>query len=324
MGKATGIAWTRSSFNPWWGCQAVSPGCDHCYAEAWAKRTGRDFNKRTRTSVPYWKQPLLWDKLVARERETGRIAVPTRKPIRPRPEWQKPGFWPVFPSLCDPFDNEVPEQWRVDFFRLIDATPNLTWLLLTKRIGNVEKMHPGGDYENVWLGASIVNQPEADRDLPKLMAVRGVAKLFVSYEPALGPVDFSRFLGTFRCDEEVDGAPCDANGFLVNFPLANGVRRCPACGSLALQEKRGIDQIIVGGESSQGGKQARPFDLEWARSTVRQCREAGVACFVKQLGSNPINGNDSGHPINDWGFKDRAGADPDEWPEDLRVQEFPA
>lgn len=276
MGERTGIAWTRSTFNPWIGCSAVSPGCLHCYAEAWAKRTGRDFNMRTRTSVQYWKHPLLWNNMAAYEINGGQW-----------PDWHKPGFWPVFPSLCDPFDNEVPAEWHADFWRLIRATPNLTWLLLTKRIGNVKKMHPGGDYPNVWIGASIVNQEEADRDLNRLLAVPA-AKRFVSYEPALGPINFAPWLTPIRCVSP------DPHG----------------------RDQR-IDQIIVGGESSQGGKKARLFNIGWAYDTLDQCRAADVACFIKQLGSNPYG------MLGHLPFKDRAGADPAEWPEQLRVQEFP-
>jgi protein gp37 len=95
-------------------------------------------------------------------------------------------------SLADVFDNEVPTQWRNDLFTLIWETPALTWLLLTKRIGNARHMLPFTTLRNVWLGATIVNQEEADRDVPKLLATPA-AKRFISYEPALGPVDWTSF-----------------------------------------------------------------------------------------------------------------------------------
>jgi protein gp37 len=251
MAEVTGIAWTDSTFNPWIGCTKVGPGCDHCYAEALDKRHrwggathwGAGV-PRKRTSPDYWRKPLAWN----------RKAEASGQP------------WRVFcASLADVFDNEVPEEWRGDLWRLIRATPALTWLLLTKRIGNVAKMHPGGHYPNVWIGATIVNAEEAERDAPKLLAVRGVAKRFVSYEPALGPVDWSKYPG--------------------------------------------IDWIIVGGESTQGAK-ARTFNVRWAWDTITQSHDTGAAPFVKQLGSLQ-------------GLKDRAGADPAEWDERLRVQEFP-
>jgi len=246
MGERSEIAWTDSTFNPWIGCTKVGPGCDHCYAEALDKRhrwhgdTHWGAGKpRMRTSAANWKKPLTWNAK----------AAASSKP------------WRVFcASLADVFDNEVPDEWRTDLWELIAATPRLTWLLLTKRIGNVRYPMPA----NVWLGATIVNQEEADRDVPKLLAVRASVR-FVSYEPALGPVDWTKYPG--------------------------------------------LDWIIVGGESTQGGK-AREFNLEWAYNTIEQAVDIGAAPFVKQLGSLH-------------GLKDRAGADPNEWPIGLRIQKFP-
>lgn len=311
MAETTGIAWTDSTFNPWIGCTKVSPGCDNCYAETLDKRHrwGGDTHwgagkPRMRTSAANWRKPLAWNRKAA---ESG-----------------KP--WRVFcASLADVFDNEVPRDWRVDLWNLIEATPHLTWLLLTKRIGNFLRIWSGWTPPpNVWIGATIVNQEEADRDIPKLLATPA-AKRFVSYEPALGPI-------TWR------DPPND-----IGEPRFSYLERVDGEGPR-------IDWIIVGGES---GPWARPFNIQWARDTVNQCRLAGVAPFVKQLGSFVIDRNDGGfegdgddrwpagtankldeHPF---GYvdeaqgspvrirlKDRAGADPAEWPEDLRVQEFPA
>lgn len=293
MGETTGIAWTRSTFNPVIGCTRISPGCDSCYAEAldrrhrWGGATHWGAGvPRMRTSESNWNKVHRWNKLAEAEQRTGLLT--------PKSDWPgKVGFWPVFcASLADVFDNEWPDGAREDLWRLIRATPNLSWLLLTKRIGNVEKMHPGGDYQNLWIGASIVNQPEADRDLPKLLAVKGAAKLFVSYEPALEAVDFSAYVGK------------SIPGF---YPT------------------RGIDWIIVGGESSQGKNKARAFDLEWARETVAQCKAASVACFVKQIGSTAFDSERTASGQSESvRTKDRVGADPAEWPADLRVQQFPS
>ena len=316
MGKVSAISWTRSTFNPWIGCTKVGPGCDHCYAEALdaRHRYGNATHwgngvPRHRTTASYWAKPLHWNKIAAMEKENGSCVSGSGKRGKhasgiPAEVWHAPGFWPVFPSLCDPFDNEVPREWLIDFIGLIRATPHLTWLLLTKRIGNAEKMMPEiAIFQNVWLGGSIVNQEEADRDIPKLLVVPA-AKRFVSYEPALGPVDWRQ----------------------IPVPGTHG----------DMCDLREIDQIIVGGESNQGGAKARPFNVEWAYSTLRQCRAAGVACFIKQLGSNCAYAGDR-HPwfqgrydqaaVADYDgvrqLKDRAGADPSEWPYDLRVQEFP-
>ena len=163
MSANSAIEWTDHTFNPWWGCQKVGPGCDHCYAETLDKRTGGQHwgpgAERRRTSVKNWHDPVRWNKQAdAFFAEHGR---------RQR----------VFcASMADVFDNAVDPQWRDDLFALILATPNLDWLLLTKRIGNVGNMLPvpfdfDKHYPNVWIGATIVNQEEADRDIPKLLAV---------------------------------------------------------------------------------------------------------------------------------------------------------
>lgn len=308
MAEKTSIAWTDATFNPWIGCTKVGPGCDHCYAEAMDKR--RRWKgathwgvgvPRMRTSKANWRNPLTWQ----RHAERGLL-----------PDGQTPhgGRSPrVFcASLADVFDNEAPEEWRHDLWDLIELTPRLTWLLLTKRIGNAMRMLRTHDWAassrwNVWIGATIVNAEEAARDVPKLLATPA-AKHFVSYEPALGPVDWTRYPG--------------------------------------------IDWIIVGGESTQGAK-AREFPVRFAASTVRQARKIGAAPFVKQLGANVIARNDAGFEgdgDDEWpagtadkvehdpfGYreeyqgapvrvrlKDRAGEDPAEWPEALRVREFPA
>ena len=281
MSEKTGIAWTTSSWNPWIGCTEVSPGCDNCYARVLDKRHKWGGGVHWGAGVPRhrtknWGTPLAWNKKAAAAGER----------------------WTVFPSLCDPFDNEVPEEWRADLFDLIAETPNLTWLLLTKRIGNATKMMPfterGYVLPNMWLGASVVNQEEADRDIPKLLATPAV-KRFVSYEPALGPVDFGAWVGPIP---DIGGIEDDIYG-------------------------RGLDWIIVGGESSQGGAKARPFDLAWARQIVSQCKAAGVPVFVKQLGSNAISHGHNPGERRPFFTKDRAGADPVEWPADLKVQDLP-
>lgn len=303
MAEASGIAWTRSTFNPWIGCTKVGPGCDHCYAENQdsRKRWGGVVHwgpgvPRMRTSASNWHGPVKWNKQAPSSSFAGRK-----------------GFWPVFcASLADVFDNEVDVQWRADLMKLIEDTPNLSWLLVTKRIGNVARMvEEAGDYidrgegwqsmwgqgvwpDNVRLMITAVNQEEVDRDVPKLLALP--CKNGVSYEPALGPVDWRQYLHAHWCK-------------LLDL---GGTTTCDC--------QPRLDWIIVGGESSQGAP-ARLFDLDWARSTVVQCKAAGVACFVKQLGSAWATPNDSGErlPVK----RDRAGADPSEWPADLRVREFP-
>jgi len=180
MGENSKIEWCDHTFNPFVGCTKISPACDHCYAEAWAKRTGNDAlwqSERRRTTDANWRQPLKWN----REAERGGVR---RK---------------VFcASLADVFDNQVPLHWRDDLWCLICKTPWLDWLLLTKRPQNIAKMLPPGDlwqpwpWPNVWLGCTAENQEEADRRIPHLLAVPAAVR-FLSCEPLLGPVSLRRW-----------------------------------------------------------------------------------------------------------------------------------
>lgn len=319
MAKETKISWCDSTFNPFIGCTKIGPGCDHCYAEVQdsRKRWGGTTHwgagvARYRTSASNWAQPLKWNKAAAASGKVHRVFCA---------------------SLADFADNDVDPDWQRDLARLIAQTPSLFWLLCTKRIGNVPALYRQwmreGFPPNVRILITICNQEEADRDIPKLLALP--CKNGISYEPALGPVDWSRWLGS-QCDR---GSVPGPHGF--------GGVTCPRCGgNRALDGCGGLEWIIVGGESAQGGHQARPFDIAWARDTITQCKAAGVPVFVKQLGSlvyGPVIGPRVTDPTTEsfrvgrtkegnqfpYGpiFKDRAGADPTEWPEDLRVREFP-
>jgi protein gp37 len=297
VAESTNIAWATSTFNPWIGCTKVSPGCEHCYASVStpARALGVTWGggqERRRTSESNWMKPLAWDR---KARETGQP-------------------WRVFcGSLCDVFDNEVSRAWRRDLFTLIDATPYLTWMLLTKRIGNAagmlhENMAAPYPWPNVWLGATVVNQDEADRDIPKLLAVPAAVR-FLSIEPMLGPINLRNLhIGSDTAIHREWGVPSKHD----HLDCLHG----------ALRSR--VDWVIVGGESDQPGMKARTLRLEWARDIARQCKGAGVPCFVKQLGSRPVEYVDGDYPNVVLGYlKDRAGADPAEWPEDLLVREFP-
>jgi protein gp37 len=231
----TNIEWTDHTFNPWMGCTKVSPGCDHCYAERdmdhrlkrvqWGPQ-----GERVRTVPANWRKPVAWNA----NHELFYATHGRRQRV-------------FCASLADVFDNAVDPAWRRDMFALIEATPNLDWLLLTKRIGNVRSMVPvswvtKGWPGNVWLGSSIVNQGEADRDIPKLLALPARVR-FLSMEPLLGPVDLR-----FRIQPAFQGP---------------------------------VDWVIVGGES---GPQARPMHPDWARSLRDQCAAAGVPFLFKQWG----------------------------------------
>lgn len=273
MAENSNIEWTRHTFNPWIGCQKVGPGCDHCYAEAWDARgmqgVGRRWGPhapRTRTSASNWRSPIKWNK----------AAEGTRHRV-------------FCASLADVFDNHpsILPEWREDLWALIRATPNLDWLMLTKRPGNIAKMLPpdwGRGYPNVWLGCTVVNQEEADRDVPKLLAVPAAIR-FLSMEPLLGPVDLGMiWLRRFG------GKPTDLSNRLGDYvqPLRGNFTDSPK-----------INLVIVGGES---GPHARPMHPDWARSLRDQCGAAGVPFFFKQWGEwGPSSPEEAaGNPRSGW------------------------
>lgn len=178
MAENSAIEWTHHTFNPWIGCTKVSPACDHCYAEAWDKRYegGTHWGaKAERRRTKTWGMPIKWNKQAA---DAGmRLRV-------------------FCASLADVFDNQVPEEWRSDLWDLIRKTPNLDWLLLTKRPQNILKMLPGDwglGYDNVWMGTTVENQIEADRRIPYLVRVPAAVR-FLSMEPLLGPVELGDHL----------------------------------------------------------------------------------------------------------------------------------
>lgn len=288
MSEVSSIEWTRSTFNPWWGCTEIGPGCDHCYAKALAGRFGTEWGvgaERRIFADKHWNEPLHWEKKAAAEQAKDPTAT-----------------WRVFcASMGDVFDNEAPEGQRELLWALIEATPHLTWLLLTKRIGNVKKMVPahwtpetlwdgaalyesGGWPRNVWLGASICNQEEADRDIPKLLATPARVR-FLSMEPLLGEVDLNRLYS----ERTMEGGGLEQRwdscltGKRFN-PWADGDVPCPK-----------VDWVIVGGES---GNLARPMSPDWARSLRDQCKAAEVPFLFKQWGEwIPMLGQVEGVPV---------------------------
>lgn len=273
MAEHTSIEWADHTWSPWEGCTKVSPACDLCYAarrNSWLKG-GSNWGPgapRLEFSEDHWDKPIRWNAK----------AVAAGKRMR------------VFPSICDPFDNEVRPDLRGDFFELIRQTPHLDWLLLTKRIGNAVSMvrshgaiaGNGIRYlpDNAWLGATIATQQEFDRDVPKLLRTRaelGALVLFLSIEPMLGPIQAtSLYVGS---NSRIPGVPA---GHDHVDPL---------------RLYGGIDWVICGGESGPG---ARPMHPEWARSLRDQCEQAGVPFLFKQWGDWAPRGPESmGYPVVD-------------------------
>lgn len=322
----TNIEWTDETWNPTKGCSRVSPGCDNCYAMGQARRQdkpGKPYHGLTIYRESGARKGVDW---------SGRVRfVPEMldAPLR----WRKPRR--VFVnSMSDLFHESLSNEQIAAVFGVMAACPQHTFQVLTKRSKRMREWFEWADAEtrrglitkhgtplalcaslaadhvgegiligllertswslpNVWLGVSAEDQQRADERIPDLLATPAVVR-FVSAEPLLGPVDLTRI----------------RHGSDPDLPVLP-------------------DWVIVGGESGQG---ARPCDVAWIRSIVAQCRAAGVACFVKQLGARPeqrcvIHGRQwrevPGCPRCPREIEHRKGGNPEEWPSDLRVREFP-
>lgn len=373
MGQETKIAWCHATFNPWRGCQRVSPGCERCYAEAQAKRNPAVLGvwgpqgTRVVASEAMWRGPVRWNAEAARAGERRRVFCASLADVFE--DWLGDmvdasgkrllaNEW--LPSLgVGSGDRLAMSHVRERLGRLIIDTPGLHWLLLTKRAENAALMaedhmfgvSPDGSVwpPNVWLGTTVEDQRRADERIPVLLKTPAAVR-FLSVEPLLGPVNLLGHLldgpdpGRCRCGHGHGFTRCPNTGGVAPACHARG------CGCERVRRVNGIHWVIVGGESGPG---ARPCRVEWVRSVVRQCRRAGVSCFVKQLGSNVIDRNDSfgGWTDRQWpeNLEDRAvieehihghreeyqgadvrvrladkkGGDVEDWPPDLRVREFP-
>lgn len=173
--KTTDISWTTSTFNPWWGCEKVSPGCKNCYADAFSARLGLKLwgpgSTRRQFKLDHWKQPLHWDDAAKKSGQPHRVFCG---------------------SMCDVFeDHPIANEERERLWSLIHLTPHLTWQLLTKRADRIRQGLPDtwgmGGYENVWIGVSAENQEWWDKRVPLLVKIPCMT-LFVSAEPLIGPI----------------------------------------------------------------------------------------------------------------------------------------
>ena len=190
MGENSKIQWTDNTFNPWVGCTRVSPACDNCYAAngIFAKFNGVEWGKGTPrhlTGDDNWKKPVSWNRKAAKEGIHRKVFCA---------------------SLADVFEDhpDLP-PWRERLWALIDDTPNLDWLLLTKRPGNIPKMMPEGGFgPNVWLGTTVESQEFAKGRIKQLLRVPAAVH-FLSCEPLLGPLDLREWLSTGRLDWVIAG-----------------------------------------------------------------------------------------------------------------------
>lgn len=327
MGATTEIQWAHHTFNPWRGCTKVHAGCTNCYAEAnySVKMHGVKWGPngtRVRLSDAGWKEPLKWNRAAEKAGDRRRVFCASLADVFE--DWDGPILDHEGKRLKKAFGNGACDvtldDLRSRLFELIDSTPWLDWLLLTKRPENVAKMWPIrqdvtyvpeagalNDWqlnrrENVWLGTSISDQPTAIEWLDRLRHNRSlVPVLFASAEPLLGPIKF--------CECFV-GDNCTPNN------------TCRNCGRPMLGGGF-VDLLIVGGES---GPNARPCDVRWIRSLAKQCKAAEVPIFVKQLGSKAfigdlIHSEDEGNALE---LNDKKGGDIKEFPEDLRIRQMPS
>lgn len=298
--SGTTIQWTDKTWNPVTGCTKVSPGCAHCYAEGVAERFW---------STQYPKVEFCGEQL-PRAREFTDVMEHLNRLDQPL-RWRKPSRIFVN-SMSDLFHENVSDEFISHVFAIMALTPQHTYQILTKRAQrmrdyvNTMSIDPdaycfawASNYErddlrptpalkseawplpNVWLGVSVENQHFADERIPLLLETPAAIR-FISAEPLLGPVTLRDWPKMFRNDH-------------VGDPTG-----------VAYQS---LDWVIVGGESGIG---ARPFNLDWARTIIEECRVSGVPVFIKQLGRN----------LYLW--KNHKGGDMAEWPEDLRIRDFPA
>ena len=170
MAETTEISWTDSTFNPWWGCTKISPGCDHCYAQAFDHRLGGDHwgsrNPRRMLSDDNWQEPFRWNRKAEAQGVRHKVFCG---------------------SMCDWADKHAPRELRERLWNVIRQTPYLDWLMLTKRPNNARRYLPDDwhdGYPNVWLGVTVEN---GKHGLPRVDKVRGIpaAMRFLSIEPLL-------------------------------------------------------------------------------------------------------------------------------------------
>jgi protein gp37 len=350
MGAKTSIEWTDggSTWNPirarnretdkvGWFCVHESDGCKFCYAEA--------INRRLGTRVDYKAQNLDRVYLFLDEEVL-------MQPLR----WKRPRK--IFPnSMTDWMADFVPDEWIDKMMAVMALCPHHTFLPLTKRAERMRDYckslgrhhtedrvslalkamakrgeipvdsacwytlgNNGWNFQNVWLGVSVEDQRRADERIPLLLDTPAAVR-WISAEPLLEAIDIEQYLRCRGCGYTAADRRLHGDHHLCKSPSAT------------------LDWVVIGGESGTG---ARPFNIEWARSIIAQCKAAGVPVFMKQLGSVPILGESDiglgwpdgtrfGNPRQEKVLngrcillRDRKGGDISEWHPDLRVREFPA
>lgn len=375
MSESTHIQWTDATYNPWRGCRKVSPGCTNCYivrTPPFRISGQRHGPKRIRGGEVTLEEPLRWNKkpwvcgvcgrCMTEDQSKGYRSCPTG--IHFVQHHRRRVFCL---SLGDWLDDEVPIEWLADLLSLIHQTPNLDWLLLTKRPENWRRRlehcahlwaergladeevedwvyewlgcnGPAKAPRNVWLGTSVENQKTADERIPILLSIPARVR-FLSVEPMLEKIDLKLTKPMpITCGEFGDeGEYYEANRG-IHWAIFGGESGHVHSTKCFLGTKRPALLAVERQKIRCGIAEARPCNIEWIRDGVMQCQEAGLAVFVKQLGSRSVveNANSldwpdrtkfvasgSGFASGQVKFKDKKGGDPTEWPEDLRIRQFP-
>lgn len=268
MSEQTGISWTDHTFNPWSGCAKVSAGCTHCYAADLppAMRRFAEWGAngtRIPASESYWREPMKWARKAAAAGERRRVFCA---------------------SVADVFeDRDDLDEQRERLWKLIHATPDLDWLLLTKRPEKMAAWAERHDWPvNAWAGVSVENQSAAADRIPHLLRVPARVR-FLSCEPLLGPVDL-------QCVPFRGGALNSRDGGALYIGEDGGPE-------YAWSRRNMLHWVIVGGES---GRHARPMHPDWARGLRDQCQRAGVAFHFKQFGEwAPVGSAGNWHSAQD-------------------------
>lgn len=252
MSEKTGIQWTDHTFNPWWGCAHVSPGCVNCYAETLAARYGNDVwgakAPRRFFGEKHWAEPLKWNREAEREGRRHRVFCA---------------------SMADVFEpREDLDLWREALWALIDATPSLDWQLLTKRPEEVAGMVPWGDDwpANVWLGTSVENQEWADKRIPELLKIPARLR-FLSCEPLVGPTWILSYLLHGQVDWVIIGGESGPHARRMDLMWARSLVNQCRKGSRSLSRVFRVPGALIVGEG------------------VVRVSSPAAAVFVKQLGA---------------------------------------
>lgn len=341
MSEKSSIQWTDATWNPTRGCSRHSPGCINCYAEIMAAR---------------FSDPGMWGHGFAHmvggdHRFTGKVELIEKQLTLPL-RWRAPRKIFVN-STSDLFHEKLPQDDIVRVFAVMAVTQHHTYQILTKRAARMSILMQSADFpkliaeyvdglytdgkvkktfdvnplgiseglrggwrwplHNVWLGVSVENQQYADERIPLLLKTPAAVR-FISAEPLLERLELHRYIASLWCpehgeifsdaDHHADYPDCPFN--LETASQAHGHPR--------------LDMVIVGGESGPG---AREFKLSWAETIIAQCRAAGVACFVKQIGANAYDDISYEGATPRFKTHDGHGGEPLEWPKHLRVREFP-